>query len=110
MAETGKTEIRAPALQRVRVRLIPLQDRLLIDGGVRQAEASKEEQIAKWLTRSAALPLFQQLRSSLEKGSATAGKLTVGWRQEALALEHAAILKTSAGKGPGAPWRGETKP
>src|ERR1043165_8096178 len=103
-------EVRAPLLQRTRLRYVQGQDRILLDGATRKDASGKDKELALWMTRSVALELFKQLRSSLEKGSATAGKIAPGWRQEALAIEHAAILKTNAGKGPGAPWRGEGQP
>jgi hypothetical protein len=110
MAEKKVETVRAPLLERARLRLVPLHDRLLLDGATSKDAGGKEKEIAMWLTRHVALVIFQKLRASLEQGSATAGKVAPGWRQEALALEHAAILKTNAGKGPGAPWRGEGKP
>jgi len=110
MAEPNPSAPRAPLLQRARLRFVPPQDRLLLDGAMPKDESGKQNELAFWLTRHIALGLFEQLRSSLEKGSATAGKVPLGWKQEALALEHAAILKTDAGKGPGEPWRGRSQP
>jgi hypothetical protein len=87
------------------LRYVAAEDRVLLDGGY-----AKDKEVSLWLTRSLTLKLFQQLRARMEKGSATAGKTALGWQQDALALEHAAILKTEAGKGPGKPWRGEGEP
>lgn len=90
-------------LARSRIQLLPADDRLLLDG----ANASNER-AGFLLTRRLTLQLFKQLRTQMEKDS-PAGKQPSAWRDEALALEHAAILKSDEGKGKGKPWPAELK-
>src|SRR5436189_5736264 len=90
----------AVVFNRTRFRLDRAQDRLVLDG-----TSAKDERITLWLTRRFTLTLFQQLRMRMEKES-PAGKTPSAWRDEALALEHEAILKSADGKVPAKPWPG----
>lgn len=90
--------INAPVLARSRMRLHAVEDRLLLEG-----MTPDNQPLAFWLTRRMTLQLFNGLRTRMEKDS-PAGKQPAAWRDEALALEHAAILKSVEGKGKPKPW------